>query len=194
MDMGMFKKLRKNLDLLTWDEAENIASAIYKKLMSRTNMAWLRNDEWSKEIKSGYKLREKSSAKVKRQLAHKISKNLTKKCAKALDIELKSGRCRKENQFIIHRYMNPWMLFEEHAGHIKHPLKNYSLWYTRGHRQWCDSLIDEDSLIADFIGLFEGEYSQEFANKQIKEIARTEMPVLCVAYEILPNRPGETRR
>jgi len=186
----MFKNLRKNLDLLSWDEAGDISSSIYKKLSSRKSYDWLKNEEWRQEIEKNYKLKEKSLEKVKRQLAHKISKNLTKICAKNMDIELKSGICTKEECFIIHNYMNPWMLFDEHAGHIKHPLKNYSIWNTKDHKDWCESLIDEDILVNNFITLFESEYRNEFTNKQINEIARSEDPVLSVAYLISPSRPN----
>lgn len=187
----MLRNLRKNLDLLSWDEAGDIASSIYKILSSRRSYDWLKNEKWIQEIEKNYKLKRKSLEKVKRQLAQKISKNLTKKCAKNMNIELKSGICTKEECFIIHNYMNPWMLFDQHASHIKHPLKNYSIWYTRDHREWYESLIDEDILVSNLVTLFENEYRKELTNKQINEIARTEEPVSSVAYLVSPSRPNK---
>lgn len=183
----MFKKLLKSLDLLSWDDAGDIASSMYKKLSARNNMDWLKDNEWLQEIKNNYTLKEKSLEKVKKQLAHKISKNLTKKCAANMSLELKSGVCSKAGCFIVHNDMNPWMLFNEHAGHIKHPLKNYSIWYTKEHRDWCESLIDKDILVDNFITLFENEYKNELTNKYINKIARCEEPVFAVAYQVSPN-------
>ena len=177
----------KLLDILSWGEAEKIASKISKKLLARKNLNWLNKDCLNNEINNEIKLKSKSLEKVKRLLAHKISKNLLKKSAKSLGAELDSLVCEEDNTFIIHSYMNPWVLIDEHTSHIKDPIKNYPLWDTHKHRDWCESIIDENELIMDLITKFEQEFSEEFESGIITRLKVTSDPVNASLYKVNKN-------
>ena len=157
--------------------------------MYRNNLEWLKADCLEKEIEKEIKLKSKSKEKVKRMLAQKISKSLLKKCANAMDVELKSLMCKNRSTFIIHAYMNPWVLFDVHAGHIKDPIKNYSLWYTHKHRQWCASLIDKNDLIPYLIESFENEFAEELKNKSILRLRTEDAPINSVLYKVVKEQP-----
>lgn len=184
----MFDNILRYFDLLTWGEAEKIALKIHKRVMARNNLEWMNSDSLEKEIEAEIELKSKSKEKVKRILAQKISKSLLKKCADYLDVELISLVCKDSNMFIIHEYMNPWVLLDEHAGHIKDPNKNYSLWHTHKHRQWYESLIDVNDLIPNLIERFEKEFVEELNKESIIRLRTEVTPIKLVLFKVNEQR------
>ena len=185
----MFENILRHLDFLTWGEAEKIASKIHKKVMARNNLEWINSDALEKEIETEIELKPKSKEKVKRILAQKMSKSLLKKCANSLGVELQSLMCKDSNTFIIHKYMNPWVLLDEHASHIEDPIKNYSLWYTHKHRQWYESLIDVDNLIPNLVDSFEKEFVEELNKDSITRLRTEDAPIKSVLYKVNKQEP-----
>ena len=159
-----------------WSEAEAHAREIASRAIKQESFDWLRDGglEYLVEIyleHEGLKLNLSSKGRLKKLTAHQCSKQILQTLAKQQSIELIGLKCKTSNQFIVHDFMNPWVLMEEHAGHLHHPIKDYEFWYSRPHREWVDEMIELDTLVPDLLRRFDEEYKDWKEQEYIKCVA-----------------------
>ena len=121
---------------------------------------------------------------IYRLLSQKLSKRLLEECAGGHNADLTSGRLRKSTQFLVHEHMSPWVLIDEHAGHLRHPEKNWKFWYSRPHREWVDLMLDTDGLVPDLIEAFEEAFADWIEAGYIERVSESTVPVRSILYEV----------
>ena len=121
---------------------------------------------------------------IYRLLSQKLSKRLLEECAVGHSANLTSGRLRKATQFLVHEQMSPWVLIYEHAGHLRHPEKNWEFWHSRPHREWVDLMLDTDSLVPDLIEAFEEAFADWIEAGYIERLSESTVPVRSILYEV----------
>jgi hypothetical protein len=171
---------------LSWELAEEHAKMIASSAIRCSNFDWLRDGGLETLITShieneGLKINRAGKARLRKLAAHQCSMRLLRKLAKLQSLELIGLRCKTPGQFMVHDYMNPWVLMQEHADHIRHPLKDWEFWYSRPHRLWVDAMIELDTLVPDMLNRFNEEYKDWTNQGLIKCVAsREEFPRAAV--------------
>lgn len=182
-------RLLSALGITTWSRAADLAKDITAGARRRPNLEWLSTSCVDDEIDSyceqnKARITRGGRVKLRRLLSQELSRMVLRKLARSNDIALTGLRCSTPQQFLIHNFMNPWVLFEEHAGGIRHPSKDWDFWYSRPHRDWRDGLIDKDELIPDFIDSFENEYRDWLERGLVKKVITSVYFPALTLYEV----------
>jgi len=97
---------------------------------------------------------------------------------------MKGVRCAVDDKFIIHDYMNPHILIEEHAAHLRNPEKDWNFWYSRPHREWRNGLLELDGLVSDLPDRFVKEFSGWIESGHVQQIYDSLDPLPHKVFEI----------
>ena len=158
-------------------------------LLADESYRWLNNQAIEVELDRYLKVnkvRANASSRrgVYRLVCQKLSQHLIKKCARAHSAEIVSGRLKEPGQFLIHDHMNFWELTDHHAGHLRHPEKDWEFWHSQPHREWVGKMADEDGLIPDLAESFQDAFSDWFDLGYIRNISEQAEPIRSVLYRV----------
>ena len=177
------------LGTLPASEVTTISKHVTREVLQGKTYSWVGKDAVTNAINDHLKtnnIRADSNTKgtLFRLVSQDICRRLLKDCAQSLSVELASGRVKGHTQFIVHNFMNPWVLIEEHAAHLRHPEKDWVFWHSRPHREWVDGVIEIDGFVPDLIEGFEAAFSDWIESGYIRKVAESDDPVRSALYEV----------
>jgi len=180
------------LGIVGWDSASRLSQQLAGKLATGHTDLWV--DESGLEaatsefLKSnGIRANRWSRRRIDRLLSIELSRRVCRLCSERHDVSMTGARLATENEFIVHQFMSPWFLFEEHAGHLRHPEKSWSFWNSRPHKDWVSRLYGHDGLVPDFIEQFESALADWISAGLVKRVSERSDPVRSIRYEVAAN-------
>ena len=170
-------------------EMTAISMDVATRVLRDQTYSWLEDDAVMDGLNDYLKTKKiRANTRTKDALYRLVSQNvcrrLLKECAQSLSVELASGRVKGSTQFIVHNFMNPWVLIEEHSAHLRHPEKDWEFWHSRPHREWVDGVIGIDGFVPNLIEAFEATFSDWIESGYIRKVAERDVPVRSVLYEL----------
>jgi len=171
------------------EQTNEMTVKITQRLKSRKSLRWLTEKTIDEEIQQFYydkniRLYWGTPLLVHRLVSQKMSAFVLKQCAKEHGIPMTNVRPDDNSLFIVHDFMNPWTLIEEHTAHTAQPEGHKFLWQDANHQEWRDLVSNKDSLVQNMLEQFEHTYSDWLDQGVITRITEKQRPVDSILYQV----------
>ncbi len=192
LEMGNFKyQTLERLGFAT-EYGDHITSKIVQRLKSRKKLRWLSEQTIEDEIKQFYSDKNMPiywgvPKRIHRITSQKMSAFILKQCAKEHGLDITNVTSENHRQFIVHNYMNPWILFEKHTSKTLKPVDEKTIWLAEQHKAWTEEKCMDDRLIPNMIEQFENTFSDWIEKGKIYAKSQHNAPVKSVLYEVKTN-------